>query len=323
MFLIINPNNGVSMSDIILWLVFVFTFFVVLFLDLFVFFKKVQEINVKKALILSGIWMSIAFLYGVLVWFSKGGHVFVDYVTAYLVEWSLSVDNLFVFLVIFSFFGIPKNFQHKVLFWGVIGAVVFRGLFIFLGVAALNAFEWLFIVFGLFLIYTGVMLIFKKEDEGDIEKKFIYRFAKKYLNFTSSFEDGKFFVVRDKKILFTPLFLCLLVVEFTDIVFAIDSIPAVLGITTNLLVVYTSNIFAVMGLRSMYFALAGIMHIFAYLKYGLSIILSFIGLKMILKELFHISIASYVSLAIVLGILVISIALSLIFPPKFEEEEKV
>jgi tellurite resistance protein TerC len=211
----------------------------------------------------------------------------------------------------------------KVLFWGVIGAVVFRGLFIFLGVAALNAFEWLFIVFGLFLIYTGVMLIFKKEDEGDIEKKFIYRFAKKHLNFTSSFEDGKFFVVRDKKILFTPLFLCLLVVEFTDIVFAIDSIPAVLGITTNLLVVYTSNIFAVMGLRSMYFALAGIMPLFAYLKYGLSIVLSFIGLKMILKELFHISVASYVSLAIVLGILVISIALSLIFPPKVEEEEKV
>ncbi len=311
------------MSDVILWLIFAFTFFTVLFLDLLVFFRKVGEIDVRKALILSGIWMLISILYGVLIWFSKGVDVFVDYITAYLVEWSLSVDNLFVFLVIFSFFGIPRKFQHEVLFWGVVGAVVFRGVFIFLGVAALNAFEWLFVVFGLFLIYTGFMLIFKREDEEDIEKKFIYRFAKKYLNFTSSFEDGKFFVIRDKKLLFTPLFLCLLVVEFTDVIFAIDSIPAVLGITTNLLVVYTSNIFAVMGLRSMYFALAGIMPLFAYLKYGLSIVLSFIGLKMILKEIFHISIASYVSLVVVLGILIVSVVLSLLFPPRVEAERKI
>ena len=309
------------MNDAILWVIFGLTFLVVLFLDLFVFFKKKNEISIHKALLLSSVWISLAVLYGLLILFSKGNNTFVEYITAYLVEWSLSVDNLFVFLIIFSFFSIPKNFQHEVLFWGVVGAIVLRGLFIFVGVVALNSFEWLFVVFGLFLIYTGVMLIFKQEKEEDIENKFIYRMAKKFFNFTSSFEDGKFFVFKHKKLLFTPLFLCLLVIEFTDIVFAIDSIPAVLGVSTNLLVIYTSNIFAVMGLRSMYFALSGVMNLFAYLKYGLSVILSFIGIKMVIKELFNITISSYVSLSVVLGILIVSILLSIFIPPKHGNEE--
>lgn len=299
--------------EIVLWGVFWITFFTVLFLDLFVFFRKPQEVNLKKALVLSGIWVSLALLYSLLVFHYEGTITGVQYLTAYLVELSLSVDNLFVFLVIFSFFLVPKEHQHKVLFWGVMGAIVFRGIFIFLGVSLVEQFSWLFIVFGVFLIYTAVILLLKKKtDESSIEKKIVYKLARKVFRVTPSYVGGKFFTKIDKKLWITPLFLCLLVVETTDVMFAIDSIPAVLGISTNLLVVYTSNIFAVMGLRSMYFALSGIMNMFRYLRYGLSVILAYIGAKMIVKETIHLQVPPFLSFGIIATILFISILLSVI-----------
>lgn len=300
-------------NDIILWVVFWVTFFSVLFLDLFVFFRKPSEVSIKKALLLSVVWISISLLYSVLVFTYEGSILGVEYITAYLVEWSLSVDNLFVFLIIFSFFNVPKEYQHKVLFWGVLGAVIFRGLFIFLGISLVNQFSWLFVVFGLFLIYTALALVLKKEDDKKkIEDKVIYKLAKALFRITPNYINGYFFKRVDGKIWATPLFLCLIVIESTDVMFAVDSIPAVLGISTHPLIVFTSNIFAVMGLRSMYFALAGIMDMFKFLKYGLSVILAYIGSKMILKEVIHLEINSFLSLLIVLLVLVISIVLSII-----------
>ncbi len=298
---------------LLLWGIFWVVFFVVLFLDLFVFFRTPKEVSIKKALVLSGIWISIALLYSVLVFRFEGVSLGIQYITAYFVELSLSVDNLFVFLVIFSFFNVPKEYQHKVLFWGVLGAIVFRGIFIVLGVSLVEKFSWLFVVFGVFLVYTAVLLLFKKEESEKIENKIVYKFAKKIFKVTSSYFDGKFFVNINGKLWVTPLFLCLLVVEATDIVFAIDSIPAVLGVSTNLLIVYTSNIFAVMGLRSMYFALAGVMEIFRFLKYGLSVILAYIGFKMIFKELFHLHVDSLLSFFIIISVLLVSILLSIVF----------
>ncbi|MEN2998016.1 MAG: TerC family protein [Brevinematia bacterium] len=300
-------------KEVVLWGVFWAVFFVVLFLDLFVFFRKPKEVDLKKALILSGIWVTLAMLYSLLVFYYEGVKLGVQYLTAYLVELSLSVDNLFVFLVIFSFFMVPKEYQHKVLFWGVIGAIVFRGIFIFLGVSLVEQFSWLFIVFGAFLVYTSLLLILRKEEnESKIERKLAYRLARKLFRVTPDYVGGKFFAKIDGKLWATPLFLCLIIVETTDVMFAIDSIPAVLGISTNLLVVYTSNIFAIMGLRSMYFALAGIMDMFRYLKYGLSVILAYIGVKMIVKEIFHIHVDAVLSFGIVVTILAISVVLSLI-----------
>ncbi|MCX8029104.1 MAG: TerC family protein [Brevinematales bacterium] len=301
-----------SNIDFLLWVVFISVFFTVLFLDLFVFFRRTKEIDVKKALLLSASWISIALLYSILIFYFKGGKLGIQYITAYLVELSLSVDNLFVFLVIFAFFAVPKEYQHKVLFWGVIGAIIFRGIFIFLGVELVSRFSWLFIVFGLFLVYTALMLIFKKEDGEKIEKRFAYKLATKIFRITPNYIGDKFFTKIDGKLWATPLFLCLILVEVTDVMFAVDSIPAVLGISTNVLIVYTSNIFAVMGLRSMYFALAGIMGMFRFLKYGLSVILAYIGSKMILKETLHIHIDSFISFSIIVSILVVSIALSII-----------
>ncbi|MGC8964571.1 MAG: TerC/Alx family metal homeostasis membrane protein [Brevinematia bacterium] len=304
-------------KEIILWVVFWTVFLVVLILDLFVFFRKHSEINVGKAFFLSFTWMIIALFYSVLIFLYEGTTSGVEYITAYFVEWSLSVDNLFVFLVIFTFFSVPKEYQHQVLFWGVLGAVVFRGIFIFLGVSLVNQFSWLFVVFGVFLVYTAFVLLFKKDDEQvKIENRFAYKLARKLFNITPDYINGYFFKKIDGKIWATPLFLCLIMIESTDILFAIDSIPAVLGISTHPLVVFTSNIFAVMGLRSMYFALAGIMGIFKFLKYGLSIVLAYIGLKMIVKELLHIKIDSFISLLIVLSILGISVLLSLIIKDK-------
>ncbi|MFN4244687.1 MAG: TerC/Alx family metal homeostasis membrane protein [Brevinematia bacterium] len=301
-------------SDFILWSIFWLVFFGVLFLDLFVLFRGTREVDVKKALKLSAVWVSIALIYSILIFNFKGGKLGVEYITAYFVELSLSVDNLFVFLVIFSFFNVPKEYQHKVLFWGVLGAIVFRGIFIILGVSLVEMFSWLFIVFGLFLIYTSFLILTNREENvKGIENKLVYKVAKRIFNVTSSYVDGKFFVNINGKLWVTPLFLCLLVIEATDVMFAVDSVPAVLGISTNILVVYTSNIFAVMGLRSMYFALAGIMGVFKFLKYGLSIILSYIGFKMILKEILHLHIDSLVSLLIIVLIIFVSIILSLIF----------
>lgn len=310
--------------DILLWFVFCAVFFTVLFLDLFVFFRTPKEVSIKKALFLSGIWISLAMLYSILVFSFEGTKLGIQYITAYLVEWSLSVDNLFVFLVIFSFFKVPKEYQHKVLFWGVMGAIVFRGIFIFLGVSLVSAFSWLFIVFGLFLVYTAIMLVIKKEDsKGDIEKKLVYRVARKMFNITPNYIGDKFFTKIDGRIWATPMFLCLLMVEATDVMFAFDSIPAVLGISTDLLVVYTSNIFAIMGLRSMYFALAGIMNLFKYLNYGLSVILGYIGIKMIAKEILHIHIDPLLSFGVIVLILTVSIILSLVIKTENVSDDNI
>lgn len=310
--------------DLALWLIFWSSFFTILFLDLLVFFRTPQEVTLKKALILSGVWISIALLYSVLIFGFEGRDLGVQYLTAYLVELSLSVDNLFVFLVIFTFFRVPREYQHKVLFWGVIGAIVFRGIFIVLGVTLVKQFSWLFVIFGAILIYTAIMLLTKREENsGKIEKRLVYRIARRVFRITPDYVNGKFFTKIDGRLWATPLFLCLILVEATDVMFAIDSVPAVLGISTDLLVVYTSNIYAVMGLRSMYFALAGIVRFFRFLKYGLSVILAYIGVKMIVKEIFHLHIDSLLSFGIVASILTVSVILSLVVRDKNNQTSSV
>jgi tellurite resistance protein TerC len=231
-----------------------------------------------------------------------------------VVEESLSVDNLFVFLVLFRYFKVEPEYQHKVLFWGIIGALITRGIFIIAGVQLIERFQWIIYVFGVFLIFKGITMLRTEGSDIEPEKNFILRFLRKFIPVTDHYEGGKFLVRRDAKRYATPLFIVLLVVELTDVAFATDSIPAILAITKNAFIVYTSNVFAIMGLRSLFFALAGLIDAFHHLHYGLSALLIFIGVKMLTSE--HYPIPIHIALAVVAGILIASIAASLIFPKK-------
>lgn len=289
-----------------------------LFVDLFLLNRKAHEVKLKEALLTSSLWISLALIFNVIVYFWRGGSDAALFFTAYLVEESLSVDNLFVFIIIFKFFKVPPKFQHRVLFWGIIGAVVMRGVFITIGVVLIHQFSWIIYVFGAFLIYTAAKMAFGKEAEFNPEKNFVTRLFSKRVDNTAENEKGHFFIKKAGKVFATPLFLALAVVEASDLVFALDSIPAVLAITSDPFIVYSSNIFAILGLRSLYFALAHVMGLFAYLHYGLAIVLAFIGVKMIISH--HVEIPIFVALGAVGGTLAGSIVLSLIFPPKAGKE---
>ena len=247
-----------------------------LFLDLAVFQRKAHTIKFKEALGWSAFWISLAAIFAVIVFFWRGKTTALDFVTGYLIEESLSVDNLFVFLLIFRYFRVPSDYQHKVLFWGILGALVMRFFFIWAGVALINRFHWIIYAFGILLVYSGLKLL--KSDDAEIEpdKNPVLKAFRKLMPVTPDYVNGKFFVKENKNRLATPLFLVLLVIETTDVAFAVDSIPAILAITRDPFIVYTSNVFAILGLRSLYFALAGMMDAFHYLHYGLAIILSFI-----------------------------------------------
>ena len=290
---------------------------VMLTLDLFVFHKKNTVVKVKEALLWSLFWISLAAAFNVGVYFMLGKVKALEFLTGYLIEESLSVDNLFVFILIFGFFKIEPKYQHRVLFWGILGAIVMRAVFIFAGVALIQKFNWIMYIFGAFLVYTGIKMLFEKEeDDYNPNKNFLIKGFKKIFPVTDDMSRPHFFVRTNKILYATPFFIALLVIEASDLIFAVDSIPAVLSVSKDPFIVYTSNIFAILGLRSLYFALSGIMVYFHYLKYALSGILTFIGLKMCINEFtiengyaFHIS--NVVSLLVIIGLLTFSVLLSI------------
>ena len=304
--------------SLVYWIGFIAFVIVMLMLDLGVFHKKDTEVKIKEAILWSIFWIFLALMFNVGVYFVMGKAQALDFFTAYVLEKSLSVDNLFVFIMIFGYFNIAPKFQHRVLFWGIFGALIMRAVFIFAGVALIQQFSWIMYIFGAFLIYTGLhMVIGKGDDSGfDPNKNVIMRWFKKLMPVTDDISDPRFFVRKNGILHATPFFLTLLFIEASDVVFAVDSIPAVLSVSKDIFIVFTSNIFAILGLRSLYFALSGIMQYFYYLKYALAGILSFIGLKMCVNEFstmfgydFHIS--NYVSLSIIITLLTVSIVFSI------------
>ncbi len=276
------------MGEFTYWIEFSILVVFLLALDLLVFNKKEHEIKIKEALLWSAFWIFLGLAFGVFVYYIKGTESALEYFSAYFIEKSLSVDNLFVFLMIFTYFKVPGKYQHRTLFWGIIGALVMRFIFIFAGVKLIEAFDWILYIFGLMLIYSGYKIVKEKDKELHPEKNPIIKAFKKIMPVTSNFVEGSFFTRIDKRLFATPLFIVLLVIESSDIMFAIDSIPAVLAISQDMFIIYTSNIMAILGLRALYFALAVVMKYFKYLNYGLSIILVFVGIKMMLQHFYHI-----------------------------------
>jgi tellurite resistance protein TerC len=303
------------MVSIYFWIGFTVLIAIMLALDLGVFNKKEHKVEVKEALIWSGVWITIALLFDIFVFFEFGKIKALEFLTGYVIEYSLSVDNIFIFILIFTFFAVPSRYQHKILFWGIMGALVMRGIFIFAGVALINKFHWIILIFGAFLVYSGIKMLFHKEEEVDPEHNPVVKFFKKFLPVTHELHGGKLFIRQNAKLFATPLFLVLLVIESSDLIFAVDSIPAVLAISHDTFIVYTSNIFAILGLRSLYFAVAGIMNLFRYLKVGLAFVLSFVGLKM-LASYFNFEIPVLLSLAVIISILLISIIASILIKEK-------
>lgn len=297
-----------------LWIGFNIFVLIMLALDLGVFHRKSHEVNIKEALIWSFVWISLALIFNYGVYLYMGKVKALEFFTGYVLEKSLSVDNIFVFILVFSFFKVPPSYQHKVLFWGILGALVMRVILIFSGVALLTKFHWLIYIFGAFLIFTGVKLLMQKDSHVEPDKNILVRLFKKFYPVTNEYHGDKFFVKINAKKYATPMFVVLLVIEFTDLVFAVDSIPAILAITNDTFIVYTSNVFAILGLRSLYFALAGVMKYFRFLKIGLSIILVFVGVKMMIVDFYKFPIS--ISLGIIVSILAISVIASLIIKQK-------
>ncbi|MDB5388086.1 MAG: ygjT [Planctomycetaceae bacterium] len=351
-------------EQVLAWSAFGISILVMLLLDLGVFNSKDQEVSMKSALTWSLIWILSALAFCGAIYFQlidAGGTLAgkaqvvvaepgdppvpltpeekgalasqnsAEFLTGYLLEEMLSVDNLFVFVLIFQFFRVPPSYQRTVLYWGIIGAIFFRAIFIVLGLALIEKFSWTLYLFGIFLIYTGIKLMTKSDDdEMKLENNIIFRLFNRLIRLTSDYQGRKFFVRTDGKLFATPLLLVLCIVETTDIVFAVDSIPAIFGVTKNPFIIYTSNVFAIMGLRSMYFALAGLMAQFHYLKYGLSIILTYVGVKMVLEhflehhypEYFY-KLAPHWSLLIIVSILASCVLASRLYPPKLEHTNEL
>ena len=300
-----------------LWIVFGLIIVGMLALDLGWSARHTHEIKLKEALIRSALWIGLALIFALIVNLWKGPEKSLEFLTGYIIEESLSVDNLFVFLVIFAFFQVPKRYEHDVLFWGIIGAAVTRGIFIAAGVGLVQRFQWTLYGFGAILIWTGWRLMFEKEKKVRPEKNIILRVFHRFMPLIESYEEGKFFVRRNNQNYATPLFVVLLVLESTDILFAVDSIPAILGITHDPFIVYTSNILAILGLRSLFFALSGVMTLFHHLHYGLALILAFVGVKMLIHD--HYKIPITYALLVILLILLLSILASLIWPKKTQK----
>lgn len=308
-----QANRQVMQTSIFFWIGFHVFVFIMLALDLGFFHKHTHKIPVKEAIIWSCVWISLALLFDLFIYFDKdfGRIKALEFLTAYVIEYSLSVDNIFVFILIFSYFSVNEQYQHKILFWGILGALIMRGIFIFTGVALINRFHWIVLIFGSFLVYTGIRMLFKQESEVDPEKNTVVKFFRRFLPVTESLHGDKLLIVQNRKMYATPLFLVLLIIESSDLLFAVDSIPAVLAISKSTFIVYTSNIFAILGLRSLYFAVAGIMGYFRFLKIGLAFVLTFVGLKM-LGSFMHFEISIIISLGIIISILLFSILASVI-----------
>ncbi|GMV37483.1 MAG: tellurium resistance protein TerC [Fimbriimonadales bacterium] len=295
--------------ELIGWLIFAAIILSLLYLDLGVLHRHAHEVKVKEALIWSGVWILVALAFNIGIYLWKGHGPAIEFLTGYVIERSLSIDNVFVFLVVFRYFQVPPKFQHRVLFWGVFGAVVLRILMILAGISLLNRFAWMVYVFGVLLIATGIRMAFEKDKKADLEGNLVIRLVRRMLPVTEQYHDAKFMVRTAGKLFATPLLVALIFVEVSDVVFAIDSIPAILAITRDPFIVYTSNVFAILGLRALYFAVAGIMDMFHYLHYGLSLILMFVGVKMLLAESPY-KIPTEVSLIVVCAVLTVSILAS-------------
>lgn len=300
-----------------LWLWIGFNLFVLfmLALDLGVFHRKAHVVTFRESITWTVIWVALAMLFNLGVWHYAGSEKGIQFLTGYVIEKSLSVDNVFVFALLFSYFSVPAQHQHKVLFWGVLGALVMRAIMIAVGAALITKFVWIIYIFGAFLILTGLKMIFKREEEIHPENNPVVRWFKKLMPVTSDYRDDKFFVRENGIRHATPLFVVLLLVEVSDLIFAVDSIPAIFAVTTDPFIVYTSNVFAILGLRSLYFALAGVMDKFHYLKIGLGVVLAFVGVKMLLGHT-EWKIDTPISLGVIVTVLTASVVASIIWPKK-------
>ena len=302
------------MSPWILWGGFTLFVVLMLWLDLAVFNRKAHEVHLGEALGWSAFWIALALLFDLGVYHFAGPERAMKFLAGYVLEKSLSVDNLFVFVLVFSYFKVPPMYQHRVLFWGILGALIMRAIFILAGVALIERFHWIIYVFGAFLVYTGIKIGTGKDKEMHPEKNPVMLFFRRILPVTDGYREGKLVVREGGRWYVTPLFLVLIIIESTDVVFAVDSIPAILAITTDSFIVYTSNVFAILGLRALYFALAGFMRLFCYLNYGLAAILVFVGCKMLASHYYHVPIV--VALGVILGVLAVSVIASLLWPRK-------
>ena len=301
-------------DTVILWATFNAFVLGMLALDLGVFHKRSEEISVRNALVWTGIWITLAMAFNLFIYLYFGQQQAIEFFTGYIIEKSLSVDNIFVILMIFAYFQVPPSYQHKVLFWGILGALVMRVIFIFAGIELIHRFHWLIYIFGGFLIVTGLRMLFGSETKIDPDKNPVVRLVRKIFPVTPSFHADDFFVRIDGKLWATPLFVVVILIESTDLIFAVDSIPAILAITDDAFIVYTSNVFAILGLRSLYFALSGIEKYFHYLKFGLAAILVFVGAKMCLSD--HYKIPIEASLTVIVSILALAVVASIVFPKK-------
>ena len=301
--------------SVAMWIAFWVIVLAALFIDLAVLNKHHGKVNMKEAALMVCAWVSLALLFGGAIWLVEGPRHALEFYTGYVLEYSLSVDNMFVFIMIFGYFAIPHELQPKALLWGILGAVVLRFMFIFLGVQLISLFSWTIYVFGALLIFTAAKMLLQKEDDDfDPSQSFILKLLKKVMPIKTDYHGENFFVLENAKRMATPLLAAVMVIEMSDLIFAVDSIPAVLSITQDTFLVYSSNIFAIIGLRSLYFLLSGMAGKFPYLKYGISVILFFVGVKMLLSHFFPIPIVA--SLGVIVGILALSILASKIFPPK-------
>ncbi|HEY8417132.1 MAG TPA: TerC family protein [Limnochordales bacterium] len=297
-----------------MWALFNLLVLGMLALDLGVFHRNSHAVKAKEAAIWTVVWIVVALIFGGFLYWWRGPDTAMEYITGYLVEKSLSADNIFVFVLIFTYFAVPAQYQHRVLFWGVLGALIMRGIFIGLGAALLARFHWVIYVFGAFLVFTGIKLLTQKEESIDPGQSPVLAFVRRIFPVTEGYEGSLFFVRRNGVLMATPLFVVLALVESSDVMFAVDSVPAIFAITQDPFIVYTSNVFAILGLRSLYFLLADVLGKLRYLKYGLSIILAFVGIKMLVSGFVHVPPA--VSLGVIVAVLAVTIAASLLVPEK-------
>jgi tellurite resistance protein TerC len=298
-----------------LWLEFNLFILAMLAIDLGVFHRKTHAVGMREALTWTFVWIGLAMTFNAWLYVDRGPQIALEFFTGYVIEKSLSVDNVFVFVLIFSYFAVPATYQHKVLFWGILGALVLRATMILMGALLIQKFFWIIYVFGVFLIITGLKMAFKKDEEIQPENNPVVKFFKKLIPVTADFRGDQFFISESGRRFATPLMVVLVCVEVTDLIFAVDSIPAIFAVTKDPFIVYTSNVFAILGLRSLYFVLAGVMHLFRFLKLGLGIVLAYVGVKMLLGHTPY-AIDTMVSLGVVASILTISIAASLLIKPK-------
>lgn len=294
------------------WILFNLFVLAMLALDLGVFHRKAHVVRLKEALGWSVVWICLALLFNLLIYSWLGPETALQFLAGYIIEKSLSVDNLFVFLLIFSYFSVPSVYQHKILFWGILGALIMRAIFIAAGITLIEKFHWMIYLFGGFLIITGIKMAFQKDKELHPETNPVLRLFRRFVPVTDQYHDDHFFVLKEGKRWATPLFVVLLLIETTDVIFAVDSIPAILAVTRDPFIVYTSNVFAILGLRALYFALAGIMQLFHYLHYGLSLILVFVGTKMLISDIYKVPIG--LALSVIAGILIVSVVASILRP---------